>query len=60
VRVNQKTASVQCNPDEGHWRVSFAPLPRLMPARFPHVSGVRLIAVRTALMRISSLNGLRR
>ncbi|MDW3688405.1 hypothetical protein RA280_43105 [Cupriavidus sp. CV2] len=24
VRINQKTVSVQRNPDEGHWRVSFA------------------------------------
>ncbi|MCY0854046.1 hypothetical protein [Cupriavidus sp. D39] len=30
VRVNQKTASVQCNPDEGHWRVSFALLRKVV------------------------------
>ena len=30
VRVNQKTGSVQCNPDEGHWRVSFALLRKVV------------------------------
>ncbi|WP_459569405.1 hypothetical protein [Cupriavidus sp. 8B] len=30
VRINQKTASVQCNPDEGHWRVSFALLRKVV------------------------------
>jgi len=30
VRVNQKTASIQCNPDEGHWRVSFALLRKVV------------------------------
>ncbi|MFJ1259772.1 hypothetical protein ACGLHR_45145, partial [Cupriavidus sp. CuC1] len=30
VRINQKTASVQCNPGEGHWRVSFALLRKVV------------------------------
>ncbi len=30
VGINQKTASVQCNPDEGHWGVSFALLRKVV------------------------------
>ncbi|MGT2491274.1 hypothetical protein ACU4GD_14035 [Cupriavidus basilensis] len=30
VRVNQKTASVECDPNEGHWRVSFALLRKVV------------------------------
>ncbi|WP_018312246.1 hypothetical protein [Cupriavidus sp. UYPR2.512] len=30
VRVNQKTASIECDPNEGHWRVSFALLRKVV------------------------------
>jgi len=30
VRLNQKTASIQCDPNEGHWRVSFALLRKVV------------------------------
>ncbi|MCY1263606.1 hypothetical protein [Cupriavidus necator] len=30
VRINQKTASIECDPNEGHWRVSFALLRKVV------------------------------
>ncbi|MCY1334182.1 hypothetical protein D9M69_199310 [compost metagenome] len=28
--INQKTASIECDPNEGHWRVSFALLRKVV------------------------------
>ena len=30
VRINQKTASIQCDPNQGHWRVSFGLLRKIV------------------------------
>ena len=30
VRINQKTASIQCDPTEGHWRVGFGLLTKIV------------------------------
>jgi len=30
VRINQKTASIESDPNEGHWRVSFALLRKVV------------------------------
>ena len=30
IRINQKTASIQCDPTEGHWRVGFGLLTKIV------------------------------
>ena len=30
IRINQKTASIQCDPNQGHWRVSFGLLRKIV------------------------------